>query len=390
MSAKTKLPLAALNEKSSAGDDFLESATDPKSATHDNLLRPRTLNEYIGQKAVAAKLEVFMKAALGRGQILDHVLLSGPPGLGKTTLAHIIANEMGGRLHMAPGPTLEKSADLLSILSELKKGDVLFIDEIHRLHPAIEEALYPAMEDYQVQLIVGEGTSAQAITVQLEKFTLIGATTQAGRLTGPLRDRFGIQLNLDFYSFDEMCEILNRSKRILNIDLNDDEVQAVAQRSRGTPRIGNRLLSRVRDFVDVMRDGTAEKTLSTRAQSLLNKAAVGNKSAGSTPANAKVELVHAALEFLDVDCRGLQPLDRSLLRVLMEHFKGGPAGIEALAASLSEDRATLESLEPYLLKEGFILRTTRGRVATDKAYEHLGLEKLKSARGPLLEDPVLL
>jgi len=377
---KKKLPLQELNQEVEAVST--QESTPLKS---DQLLRPRTLKEYIGQKAASAKLEVFMKAARARGQTLDHVLLSGPPGLGKTTLAHIISNEMGGRLHMAPGPTLEKSADLLSILSELKDGDVLFVDEIHRLHPAIEEALYPAMEDFEVQLIVGEGTSAQAINLKLAKFTLIGATTQAGKLSAPLRDRFGIQLNLDFYSLDEMETILNRSKKILSIELDQEEVHAVAKRSRGTPRIGNRLLSRVRDFVEVMQNGStlSGDALSERAQSVLTQSLKSSSSKNSR----KVELVNSALEFLDVDERGLQAIDRSFLKVLMGHFKGGPAGIEALAASMSEDRSTLESLEPYLLKEGFIIRSARGRVATDLAYEHLGLEKPKS-REPE-QDPIV-
>ena len=384
--SKAKLPLQEMNLKN--------DSTGSQITASDNVLRPRTLKDYIGQKAVASKLEVFIHAARARGQVLDHVMLSGPPGLGKTTLAHIVANEMGGNLHLAPGPTLEKSADLLSILSELKSGDVLFIDEIHRLHPAIEESLYPAMEDSEIQLIVGEGPSAQSVTLKLEKFTLIGATTQPGKITAPLRDRFGIQLNLDFYSQDEMFEILSRSSQILGITLSKDELRAVAQRSRGTPRIGNRLLARVRDFVEVMRSGVSQDTLSPRARSMLDASSQATVTpAKNRDASENVRLVHAALDFLDVDARGLQALDRSYLRVLIEHFKGGPAGVEAIAASLSEDRTTLEALEPYLLKEGFIVRTARGRMATDAAYLQLGL-KIPEAPGLraeiTLDDPILI
>ncbi len=340
-----KLPLQSLNEA---------------TTVQENILRPKHLKDYIGQKAVKGKLEVFMHAAKARAAVLDHVLLSGPPGLGKTTLAHIVAQEMGGRLHLVPGPSLEKSVDLLALLTNLQAGDVLFIDEIHRLSPVIEETLYPAMEDYQVQVVLGEGPSAQAVTVPLQRFTLVGATTQAGKLTGPMRDRFGIQLNLDFYSVEEMAQILTRSSKILDIHLTNEEIQAVALRSRGTPRIGNRLLARVRDFVEVLRAGANTELL----KEFRNKEMKGT------------EAVRMALEFLDVDLRGLQPLDRRYLSVLTEQFKGGPAGVEALAASLSEDRSTLEeTIEPFLLKEGFIIRTPRGRIATDLVYSHLGLAK---------------
>ncbi len=348
-----KLPLVSLNESSG-----------PSTLVQENLLRPRDLKEYIGQKAVKNKLEVFMTAARARSSVLDHVLLSGPPGLGKTTLAHIVATEMGGRLHLVPGPTLEKSVDLLALLTNLQKGDVLFIDEIHRLSPVVEETLYPAMEDFQVQVILGEGAAAQAVTVPVPRFTLVGATTQAGKLTGPLRDRFGIHLNLDFYDVGEMTQILKRSSQILNIELTAEEIGAVALRSRGTPRIGNRLLARVRDFIEVLQGPDASRLLKNLNISESRGAAA----------------VAQALEFLDVDKKGLQPLDRRYLQVLVEHFKGGPAGVEALAASLSEDRSTLEeTIEPFLLKEGFIIRSPRGRVATDKVYEHLGLAKAKMA-----------
>lgn len=355
---RQKLPLAAMN----TGD---ESA--PVSLTaSENLLRPKFIRDYIGQRAAVSKLEVFIAAAKMRKGTLDHVLLSGPPGLGKTTLAYIVANEMGGRLHIAPGPTLESTADLLAILTNLEEGDVLFIDEIHRLSPVIEECLYPAMEDFETQVILGEGASAQTVRMPLKRFTLIGATTQAGKLTGPLRDRFGIHMNLDFYSIDEMARILTRSSGILNLTLTTEEIRAVALRSRGTPRIGNRLLSRVRDFMDILRD---------------DKAAAGSELIQGIKARAKgshagVEAVRMALEFLDVDEKGLQPLDRRYLQVLLKNHKGGPAGIESIAASLSEDRTTLEEMvEPYLLKEGFILRTSKGRMATDLAAAHLGLPK---------------
>jgi len=255
-------------------------------------------------------------------------------------------------------------------LTNLQEGDVLFIDEIHRLNPAVEEALYPAMEDFQAQVVLGEGPSAQPVTVPLRRFTLIGATTQPGKITGPLRDRFGIHLGLDFYSVDEMRSILERSAGLLNVDLSDEEVAAVAKRSRGTPRIGNRLLSRVRDFVEVVRD-PASSGLSPEIKKMKDEA--GSRLQG-------VEAVRLALEFLDVDARGLQPLDRRYLKVLMEHFEGGPAGVEALAASLSEDRTTLEeTIEPYLLKEGFIVRRPRGRMATAAAYLHLGLKPKRAA-----------
>lgn len=354
---------------------LVELSGSAPGAGNENILRPKQLQEYIGQDAVKGKLKVFMSAARARGTVLDHALLSGPPGLGKTTLAHIVAQEMGGRLHLVPGPSLEKSVDLLALLTNLQKGDVLFIDEIHRLSPVIEETLYPAMEDFEVQVILGEGAAAQAVTVPLQKFTLVGATTQAGKLSGPMRDRFGIHLNLDFYSNDEMARILRRSSKILNITLDDDEILAVAQRSRGTPRIGNRLLARVRDFVEVL-ELEAESGAMPAAVQRVKREKLGGTAA-----------VQSALDFLDVDQRGLQPLDRRYLQVLCGQFKGGPAGIEALAASLSEDRSTLEeTIEPFLLKEGLIVRTPRGRLATDLVYTHLGLtpprRKVEGAEDP--------
>ncbi len=331
---------------------------------NENRLRPKSFSEYVGQKAVTSRLEVFVKAAAKRQNALDHVLLSGPPGLGKTTLASIIARELGGRLHQVPGPTLDRSVDLMSILSNLEKGDILFVDEIHRLNAAVEESLYPAMEDFKVQLMIGEGAAAQPVTLPVQPFTLIGATTQAGKLTGPLRDRFGIQLNLEFYDVPEIQKILTRSSKILGLELKEEELQAIALRSRGTPRIANRLLSRVRDFLEVLNDD--ESLMSQEATTFVGKA---------RNASSPKEAVEYALDFLEVDSDGLQALDRRYLKVLGENFQGGPAGIEAIAASLSESRSTLEEMvEPYLLKEAIIIRTPRGRQLTAKGFKKLGID----------------
>jgi len=355
----SKLPLQELNQK-----EILDNESSPAA---ENILRPKKLSEYIGQEAVAGKLEVFMAAAKQRKKVLDHVLLAGPPGLGKTTLAYIIAREMGGRLHMTSGPVLDKPVDAVALLSNLNEGDVLFIDEIHRLGKVVEETLYPAMEDGQVQIVIGEGAAAQSVNLPLQKFTLIGATTQSGRLSAPLRDRFGIQFNLDFYSQEEMQEILERSSKLLEIDLDSQEICAIAKRSRGTPRVANRLLSRVRDFVDVYSDDQIK--LSKKATRLMQQG----------EGQLKVE---KALSFLEVDDKGLQPLDRNYLRTLIKRFDGGPAGLEAICASMSEDRSTIEEqVEPFLLKLGFIVRSPRGRIACDQAYSALGLKRIAS-KGP--------
>lgn len=345
---KEKLPLVDMN-RGDASNDSGRSASGHSAS--DNVLRPKNLKEYVGQQSVVSKLKVFLKAAQKRSSSLDHVLLSGPPGLGKTTLAYIIAHEMGGRLHQVPGPSLDKSVDLLALLSNIQEGDVLFIDEIHRLNISVEESLYPAIEDFRIQMLLGEGTAAQTVDLPLPRFTLVGATTQPGKISAPLRDRFGIPMSLDFYGIKEMEKILYRSAKLLGVELSKEELLEVARRSRGTPRIANRLLARVRDFVEVQGDDFSDGVLAVRA----------------------------ALEFLDVDPSGLQPLDRRYLEVLMKQFRGGPAGVEALAATMAEDKSTLEeTLEPFLLKEGFIVRTPRGRMATDKAFEQMGLQGLNT------------
>lgn len=312
----------------------------------DHAIRPKKLTEYIGQHAVVEQMEVFITAARARSEALDHVLIFGPPGLGKTTLAHIIANEMGVNLRQTSGPVLERAGDLAAILTNLEPRDVLFIDEIHRLNPAVEEILYPAMEDYQIDIIIGEGPAARSIKLDVPPFTLVGATTRAGLLTSPLRDRFGIVERLEFYSVAELATIAKRSARILNIMLEEYGALEIAQRSRGTPRIANRLLRRVRDFAEVKGDGVITKAIAD-----------------------------SALNLLDVDARGFDVLDRKLLLTIIEKFDGGPVGVESLAASISEERDTIEDvLEPFLLQQGFIARTPRGRIVTKLAYLHFGLE----------------
>jgi Holliday junction DNA helicase RuvB len=316
----------------------------------EKTLRPSFLGEYIGQKRVKENLSLFMEAARQRGDALDHVLLSGPPGLGKTTLAHIIAHEMGSNVHTVTGPNVEKKGDLAAILTNLQPRDVLFIDEIHRLQKTIEEVLYGAMEDFKLDLIIGQGPAARTLRIDLPKFTLVGATTRSGLLSSPLRDRFGVQLRLDFYPVEELEKIIRRSAKLLNIPIDDSGCNEIAKRSRGTPRIVNRLLKRVRDFAQVH---AAKK---------------------GVDAEINRDTARAALKLFEVDDRGLDLMDRRYLLSIIEKFDGGPVGIETLSSALGEERDTLEGVyEPYLLQEGFLQRTPRGRMATRNAYEHLEL-----------------
>ena len=312
----------------------------------DKALRPTRLEEFVGQPNIHQQLEIFITAARNRNEALDHVLLFGPPGLGKTTLAHIISNEMDGKLHQTSGPVLEKAGDLAALLTNLEQGDILFIDEIHRLMPAIEEILYPALEDYELDIMIGEGPAARSIKLSLPPFTLIGATTRAGLLTSPLRDRFGIVQRLEFYDSNQLQQIIYRSCGILGVKSDADGVAEIARRSRGTPRIANRLLRRVRDFAEVKGDG------------VLNN-----------------EIACSALDMLEVDEHGFDEMDRRLLSAIVKKFDGGPVGVDNLAAALSEERDTLEDvIEPYLIQQGFIMRTPRGRVATHLAWQHFGLD----------------
>jgi holliday junction DNA helicase RuvB len=312
----------------------------------DPAIRPKRLRDYIGQQPLREQMEIFIQASLNRGDSLDHVLIFGPPGLGKTTLAHIIAVEMNVSLRQTSGPVLEKAGDLAALLTNLEPGDVLFIDEIHRLSPMVEEILYPAMEDYQIDIIIGDGPAARSIKLDLPRFTLVGATTRAGLLTSPLRDRFGIVQRLEFYSVEELAEIVQRSARILNIEMDLEAGREVAARSRGTPRIANRLLRRVRDYAEVRAQGKVD-----------------------------AEIADQALNMLKVDRNGFDHMDRRLLRTMIEHFDGGPVGLDSLAAAISEERGTIEDvLEPYLIQQGYIMRTPRGRVATRNAYLHFGMK----------------
>jgi len=312
----------------------------------DRAIRPKTLQDYVGQPAVKEQMEIFIEAARKRKEALDHVLIFGPPGLGKTTLANIIANELNTSIKSTSGPVLEKAGDLASLLTNLEEGDVLFIDEIHRLSPSVEEVLYPAMEDYQLDIMIGEGPAARSIKLDLPPFTLVGATTRAGLLTSPLRDRFGIVQRLEFYNHADLSSIVMRSAHLLNLQIEKNGADEIACRARGTPRIANRLLRRVRDYAEVKGEGILNKLMADQA-----------------------------LNMLKVDQCGFDQMDRRLLLAIIENFAGGPVGVESMAAAISEERGTIEDvLEPYLIQQGFLNRTPRGRVATEKAWQHFGLK----------------
>ena len=328
-------------------DRLVDAASQGNEGQLDRALRPERLAEYVGQAAVREQMDIFIRAARGRNEPLDHTLIFGPPGLGKTTLAHIIAHEMGVALKSTSGPVLERPAELAALLTNLEPGDVLFVDEIHRLSPVVEEILYPAMEDFQIDILIGEGPAARSLKLDLPRFTLVGATTRAGLLTSPLRDRFGIVQRLEFYTVKELCEIVLRSADKLKLEARPDGADEVARRSRGTPRIANRLLRRVRDYAEVRADGIIDRTVADEA-----------------------------LDMLNVDREGFDAMDRRLLETIIDKFSGGPVGLDSLAAAISEERDTIEDvLEPYLIQQGYLMRTPRGRVATEKAYLHFGLTR---------------
>jgi len=324
---------------------LIEAEASGEEARDEPRLRPQRLADYIGQPQVSEQMEIFIRAARGREEALDHCLIFGPPGLGKTTLAHIVAHEMGVNLHQTSGPVLERPGDLAALLTNLERGDVLFVDEIHRLSPIVEEALYPALEDFALDIMIGEGPAARSIKLDIAPFTLVGATTRAGLLTSPLRDRFGIVQRLGFYEIAALEQIVARSAGILGVRIEPGGAREVARRARGTPRIANRLLRRVRDYAEVRADGVVGEAVA-----------------------------EAALDFLEVDREGFDPLDRRFLSVILRHFDGGPVGVESLAASIGEERGTIEDvIEPFLIQQGFIKRTSRGRVATARAWRHVGL-----------------
>lgn len=328
-------------------DRMIQAAATSEDELIDRAIRPKMLADYTGQQHVVEQMSIYIEAARKRDDALDHVLIFGPPGLGKTTLANIIANEMNVSIKTTSGPVLEKAGDLAALLTNLEQNDVLFIDEIHRLSPVVEEILYPAMEDYQLDIMIGEGPAARSIKLDLPPFTLVGATTRAGALTSPLRDRFGIVQRLEFYSVEELTTIVRRSADYLNLNMDEEGAREVAGRSRGTPRIANRLLRRVRDYAEVRADGMINATVAA-----------------------------AALDMVDVDKAGFDYMDRKLIRAIIEKFMGGPVGLDNLAAAIGEEKDTIEDvLEPFLIQQGFIQRTPRGRIATDHAYRHFGLSK---------------